>query len=73
MVVNNYYHRRDLQTLQTRELLAVLYNANRGKLPSKTAQELMPTFEEAEEKGSKKIVTDDPTEIIKAVKKKYGG
>ena len=72
LLVENYYHKQDLQTIQTRELLAVLYNVNRGKLPSKTAKELMPTFEESE-RNPKKGITEDPEETIKKVKEKYGG
>jgi len=72
LLVDNYYHKQDLQTIQTREIVAWIYNMNRGKGATKKGEDFMQTFEESEKVSlkSKETPTEDQ---IAEIRKKYGG
>ena len=70
LIVDHYYHKQDLQTVQTREILAMLYNVNRAKGGPKSGPDFMKTFEELGKSKQSEIPNE---EIIKAIKKRYGG
>jgi len=67
-MVNNYYHKRDLQTIQTREIVAMMYNVNRSKGAPKEGKDFMLTFEESE--TSDQEIPND--EIVKKIQERYG-
>lgn len=72
LMVDQYYHHRDLQTLQTREIVAMIYNVNRSKGPPKDGKDFMPTFEEGESEAKKETETPT-TDVVAEIKRKYGG
>lgn len=71
-VIDNYYHRQDQQTEQTREIIAMIYNANRTKGPEKEGKDFMSTLAEIDKNESKEI--ELPNEDLKQkISKRYGG
>ena len=72
MMVDGYYHKQDLQTVQTREIVSMLYNVNRVKGPPKTGKDFMPTFDEDSQSKEKSSEIPDAEQIEK-IKEKYGG
>jgi len=68
-LVDHYYHKIDLQTEQTREIIAMLYNVNRGKGAAKRGSDMMKTIAEQTEQREIEIPTIN---IVDKIKKKYG-
>ena len=71
-LVDNYYHKRDLQTKETREILAMIYNVNRTKGPAKEGSDFMLTIEESLELQEKKKEVPEG-DLAEKVRQKYGG
>lgn len=72
LLVDNYYHKQDLNIIQTREIISMLYNVNRSKGGPKKGLDFMKTFDEMKTHESKQIETPNKN-IVEAIKKKYGG
>jgi hypothetical protein len=71
-MVDHYYHKQDLQTIQTREIVAIIYNVNRVKGGPKEGKDFMKTFAELEDTKEKQ--KEIPTEkVIEEIRKKYAG
>lgn len=72
LMVDGYYHRQDLQTIQTREIIAMIYNVNRSKGGPKKGIDFMKTFDESQTKQSEDVEIPNES-IIDKIKQRYGG